>query len=85
MPDEETPVRSSGTNCPDCAVELRAIKLIDATDRAWGEGTYRVDLTYSAQDAEAVWLGGIPPQGNVYGRLCTHCGRIFLYAVPMPT
>ena len=84
MPDKETPFRSSGTNCPDCAVELRAIKLIDATDPAWGEGNYHVDLAYAAQDAEVPWFGGIDPEGKVYGRLCTHCGRIFLYAVPMP-
>ena len=84
MPDKES-IRPSGTACPDCGVELRAIKLIDATDRAWGEGNYRVDLAYAAQDAEVPWFGGIAAEGNVYGRLCTHCGRIFLYAVPMPT
>jgi hypothetical protein len=86
MPDPES-VRPSGTTCPDCGVELRGIKLIDATERTFGEGSYRVDLAYAAQEAEAPalgWFGGIAPQGKVYGRLCTHCGRIYLHAVPMP-
>lgn len=76
------------TTCPDCDTPLHPIKLVDATDRAFGEGAYRVNLNYAAEDAEAPlggFLGGMAPQGNVYGRLCTRCGRILLYAVPMDT
>jgi hypothetical protein len=75
-----------GTTCPDCGVPLQPIKLVDATERVFGEGAYRVNLTYAAQDAEAPWggfLGGIQPTGDVYGRICPKCGRILLYAVPM--
>jgi|AP95_1055475.scaffolds.fasta_scaffold127195_1 hypothetical protein len=74
------------STCADCSTQLLPIKLVDATERAFGEGAYRVNLTYSTQDAKPPlggWLGGLEPKGNVYGRLCTQCGRIFLYAVPM--
>jgi hypothetical protein len=72
--------------CPDCGTQLQAIKLVDATDNIGGEGSYRVNLTYAAQDAQAPmggWLGGITPKGNVHGRICTQCGRILLYGVPL--
>jgi hypothetical protein len=74
------------TTCPDCGTQLQPIKLVDATERVFGDGAYRVNLSYAAQDAEAPlggFLGGIAPQGNVYGRICPQCGRILLYANPM--
>ena len=70
-------------NCPDCKSELHPIRLVDATDRAWGEGTYRVELTYAAYEAPNRWFGGIPPSGRVEGRMCPNCGRILLYGRPM--
>ncbi len=72
--------------CPDCGTRLQGIKLVDATERAFGEGAYRVDLSYAPQNADAPLLGlfgGIAPEGKVYGRICPDCGRILLYATPM--
>lgn len=38
------------TECPDCGTTLRGIKLTDATERFWSEGTSRVDQQYAARD-----------------------------------
>ena len=73
------------STCPDCETELQPVKITDATDRAFGEGTYRVELTYAAHEAQAPlggFLGGIPPLGIVEGRICPKCGRIILYGKP---
>jgi len=74
------------TQCPDCGAPLQAIKLTDATERWLGEGSFRVDQKYSAEDATSNFggiFGGVQPEGSLYGRLCPQCGRILLYAVPM--
>ncbi len=78
----------SRTECPDCGSPLKAIKLTDATNRVWGQGSHRVNQQYAPENAEGLmggFLAGIAPEGNVYGRLCPDCGRILLYAVPMNT
>ena len=77
---------SARTTCPDCETELQAVKIVDATDRAFGEGAYRVELTYAAHEAQAPlggWLGGIRPLGKVEGRICPNRGRILLDAKPL--
>ncbi len=71
------------TECPDCGNALRGIKLTDATERFWSDGTARVDQQYAAEDSKAGFMFGIEAEDNIYGRLCTKCGRILLYAVPM--
>lgn len=76
----------SRTHCPDCNEPLKPFKLVDATQLTWGEGTHRVNLNYAPQDEDMELgglFGGINPTGDVYARLCTQCGRILLYAVPM--
>ena len=81
-PSREYPTMAH-TECPDCGTTLRGIKLTDATERFWSEGTSRVDQQYAAEDSKAGFMFGIEAEGNIYGRLCTKCGRILLYAVPM--
>ena len=73
----------SHTECPDCGAPLRAIKMTDATGQILGEGVQRVEQNYSSEDATFGFIGGLTPEGNIYGRLCPDCGRILLYAVPM--
>jgi len=69
------------TTCSDCQGKLQNIKLIDATDRGMGNGVGHVELSYAApSSAASSFTGTISSEGNVRGKLCTECGRIFLYS-----
>jgi len=69
------------TECPDCQSTLDPIRLIDATDRAMGGGVSHVELAFAAQGAQHSSLTGtLPSSGIVKAKLCSGCGRIFLYA-----
>lgn len=71
----------SRTQCPDCQGTLDSIRLIDATDRAMGAGVGHVDLAFAAPNAQTSSMTGtMPTAGVVKAKLCSSCGRIFLYA-----
>lgn len=74
------------TECPDCEGDLQNIKLIDATDRSMGGGVGHVELQYAARGSVAShYSGTITSDGIVKGKLCTSCGRIFLYGDKRPS
>lgn len=74
-------------DCPDCKVELRPIKILDATDwgGVWSEdnaGLSHALLAYAAADAErSFFTKTIQHEGFVQGMLCPDCGRILMYAM----
>ena len=71
--------------CPDCAVELQAIRLLDATTLGFsGNGSGQVPLSYAAVDSESGFFGSISPLGNIDARICPECGRIQLYGHVAP-
>ena len=69
------------TNCPDCEVELRPIKLLDATNQGMGsEGVGHVEQAYAAENAQASWYTQtVPKSGTVKAKICPECGRIILF------
>lgn len=69
-------------NCPDCGGDLYAIKLLDATDSTRsGEGMSHVELSYAAPEASASFFTrSVAKAGTVKAKLCSQCGRIFLFA-----
>ena len=75
--------------CPDCQQPLQRIRMIDATAPLglddWG-GAKHVTLQYSAADAprKGIFLARFPVAGHVFGWLCDQCGRVQLYAAPIP-
>lgn len=76
-PPGEPPART----CPSCGVALVPIRLIDAS----GEyGAREGELRYTAGDAKRSWFSGYAIEGVVGAQLCPRCGRIGLYAVPVP-
>ncbi len=71
----------SKSSCPDCQGALDSIKIVDATDRAMGSGVGHVELAYAAPNAQqSAMTASIPTSGIVKAKLCSSCGRIFLYA-----
>jgi hypothetical protein len=68
-------------NCPDCQGQLQSIRIVDATERAMGSGVAHVELAYASMSAtQSDLTATIPISGVVRGKLCTQCGRIYLYA-----
>ena len=68
------------TECPDCEALLSDIKLVDATGRAMDSGISHVELSFASPLAsQSAYTGTIPVAGTVKGKLCSGCGRIFLY------
>ncbi|MBM4000391.1 MAG: hypothetical protein FJ297_12790 [Planctomycetes bacterium] len=69
------------TECPDCRGGLQPIKIVDATDRAMGSGVGHVELGFATRDAaQSGVTASIPRAGVVKAKLCSKCGRIFLYS-----
>jgi hypothetical protein len=69
------------TECPECQSPLDVIRLIDATDRAMGAGVGHVDLAFASANAQSSSMTGtMPTSGVVKAKLCSGCGRIYLYA-----
>ena len=75
----------SRNTCPDCEVELQAIKIIDATSPGPSDkGIAHVELSYSAPDAKpSFFQHAIKREGTVEAKVCPKCGRILLYAGPL--
>jgi hypothetical protein len=68
------------TECPDCQAELNDIKIVDATGRALDSGISHVELSFASPMAgQSTYTGTIPISGPVKAKLCSGCGRIFLY------
>lgn len=73
-------MKTAPKRCADCNVDMRPIKLIDATESGrGGSGVTHVDLAYAAADAESSFFGSIPRLGTVRGMICPRCGQIKLY------
>ncbi|MEP6671936.1 MAG: hypothetical protein ABJF10_22430 [Chthoniobacter sp.] len=71
-------------HCPDCRVELQAIKLVAPTSLGFrGEPAAHRELEYAALEATSTgrFLGRIPSLGFVCGFICPDCGRINFYGV----
>jgi hypothetical protein len=74
-------------DCPDCAVAMQPIKLLDATGGpGWdNEGRQHIELAYAAPDAaRSSFMGNIQRLGVVKGLICPQCRRIALYGEPTP-
>src|SRR5678815_1385102 len=68
--------------CPECKVELQAIKLIAPTSLGLrGEPAAHRELEYAALETAPTgrFLGKIPSLGFVRGLICPDCGRINFY------
>lgn len=65
--------------CPDCQSPMSPINLHDKTDMAGFHG----ELEYSLPvGAKTFWTGGYPVAGTIAAYMCSHCGRVNLYANP---
>ena len=73
-------------NCPDCATEMKPVRLLDATTTQLDtEGAEHVDLQYAAMDAHIERAWGqtfVPSAGRVTAQMCPECGRLVLVGVP---
>jgi hypothetical protein len=70
------------TDCPDCQETLNDIKIVDATGRALDSGISHVELSFASPSAgQSTYTGTIHVAGTVKAKLCSGCGRIFLYAL----
>lgn len=70
--------------CPDCATELRPVKLLDATAVSFrSKGVAHVPMSYASIDAKpSLWVKAIPSEGTIVAMLCPECGRTLIYANP---
>jgi hypothetical protein len=70
------------TECPDCQGTLTDIKIIDATSQALDSGISHVELAFASPLAsKSSFTKTLPISGTVKAKLCSGCGRIFLYAL----
>ena len=74
--------------CPDCATELASIRLLDNV----GSMGYAEGLAYTRSAGKRnLWSGRFPDMGTIHAWMCSHCGRVLLYAeaeldkLPMPS
>jgi len=80
---------SSGPSrqCPDCAVPLERIKLLDRNYRSVEDGL--VYTTYSAK--RRFWDGNYPEAYQIQAFICPQCARLLFYGetaqtrLPIPT
>ena len=72
-------------SCHDCGIELKPVRLLDATRLgSGGHGAVHVDFNYAAPDAKpSIWTG-VAVAGVVHGMACPQCGLIQLYVVEKP-
>lgn len=64
-------------SCPDCAVELGPIRIVDKTHGS------DADMEYSLYGTEKTfWTGFYPRAGKVMAYMCPQCRRILLYGEP---
>ena len=75
--------RAMRKTCPECDVELRPVKVLDATHSLPKTGSRHVELAYAATDAKPTgFQKTIPKEGVLRAMLCPECGRTLLYAIP---
>jgi hypothetical protein len=61
--------------CPDCAVPLEHIKLLDRNYRSIEDGLFYT--THSAK--RRLWDGNYTEAHQIQGFICPQCGRLLLY------
>jgi hypothetical protein len=64
------------TTCPDCNAALTPIIPRVAY--------YHVLDGYESPDSKPNWVGHRPPAGKLHSLMCSECGRVLIYAVPLP-
>lgn len=85
-------MKENANTCTECGGPTERIKIVDATQPGMGVGvtaetspaSHHIQLQYAADDSErSGWGKRFSTAGHLRGKMCTQCGRVALYAVPI--